>query len=244
MSFFDIIALDADDTLWHNESLFSNAHAMFRGLLAQYLSPELIAERLHQTEMRNIQHFGYGIKAFALSMIETALELTEGRVKAGDIQALIDYAKGMLVAEVELLEHVSETIPLLAQSHRLMVITKGDPLDQESKLARSGLQSYFWQVEVVSDKNPAVYQNLLNKYNLKSQRFMMVGNSQRSDILPVLEIGGAAVFVPYLNTWVHEAADAPPPGQPRYYEIEHLGHLPGLLARLEAPRSTAARNDR
>ena len=131
MSFFDIIALDADDTLGHNESLFSNAQAMFRGLLAQYLGPELIAERLHQTEMRNIQHCGYGIKAFALSMIETALELTEGRVKAGDIQALIDYAKGMLVAEVELLEHVSETIPLLAQSHRLMVFTKGDPLDQE-----------------------------------------------------------------------------------------------------------------
>ncbi len=233
MPTFSTIALDADDTLWHNERLFANAQAMFRELLAQYLSPELIAERLHQTEMRNIQHFGYGIKAFALSMIETALELTDGRVKAGDIQALIDYAKGMLVAEVELLEHVSETVPLLAQSYRLMLITKGDPLDQESKLARSGLQPYFWQVEVVSDKNPAVYQNLLNKYNLAPQRFVMVGNSQRSDILPVLAIGGVAVFVPYLNTWAHEAADAPPPGQPGYYEIEHLGHLPGLLEKLE-----------
>ena len=236
MTIFDVIALDADDTLWHNERLFINAQAMFKNLLAHYHSPEWIAERLHQTEMRNIQHFGYGIKAFALSMIETALELTEGRVEASDIQALIDHAKDMLVAEVELLDHVSDAVPQLAARYRLMVITKGDPLDQESKLARSGLQPFFWQVEVVSDKNPAVYQNVLRKYSLTPQRFVMVGNSQRSDILPVLELGGQAVYVPYLTTWAHEAADAPLPGQPGYYEIEHLGQLPELLARLENGR--------
>jgi putative hydrolase of the HAD superfamily len=233
MSRFDTIALDADDTLWHNERLFANAQVKFKQLLAQYHSPEWIAERLHQTEMRNIQHFGYGIKAFALSMIETALELTEGRVEASDIQALIDHAKEMMVAEVELLAHVNEAVPQLAKCYRLMVITKGDPLDQEAKLSRSGLLPYFWQVEVVSDKNPAVYLKVLKKYNLTPQRFVMVGNSLRSDILPVLELGGRAVYVPYHNTWVYETADAPSPGQPGYYEIEHLGHLPALLERLE-----------
>jgi len=153
MSRFEIIAFDADDTLWHNERLYLNAQARFKELLAQYHSPEWIDERLYKAEMRNLPHFGYGIKAFALSMIETAVELTEGRISGRDIQTIIDAAKEMLAAEVELLEHVAETIARLASAYSLMVITKGDLRDQEAKIARSGLATYFRYIEIVSDKN-------------------------------------------------------------------------------------------
>jgi putative hydrolase of the HAD superfamily len=134
-----IIAFDADDTLWHNERFYVEAQNRFAGLLSQYHNPEWVNERLYQTETRNIGHFGYGIKAFALSMIETAVELTEGRITGADIQTLIDLAREMLNAEVQLLDHVATTLPLLARDHRLMVITKGDLLDQETKIERSGL---------------------------------------------------------------------------------------------------------
>jgi len=237
MSAFDIIAFDADDTLWHNERLYVDAQARFAQLLASYHEPAWISERLYQTESRNIQHFGYGIKSFALSMIETAVELTEGRVSGGDIRKIIDLAREMLSAEVQLLKNVSETIGELSKTRRLMVITKGDLLDQETKLTRSGLKNYFRHIEVVSEKTRESYAYLLEKYALQPQRFLMIGNSLRSDILPVLELGGSAVHVPYELTWLHEAADAPPAGQPRYYQIEHLGQLPGLLAQLDQPGS-------
>jgi putative hydrolase of the HAD superfamily len=152
---FDVVAFDADDTLWHNERLFINAQARFRDLLQQYHSAEWIADRLYQTEMRNLAHFGYGIKAFALSMIETAVDLTEARVSGRDIQTIIDTAKAMIAAEVELLEHTADTISRLAARHALMVITKGDLRDQEAKLQKSGLAAHFRFVEIVSEKTPA-----------------------------------------------------------------------------------------
>ncbi|MBM4460512.1 MAG: HAD family hydrolase [Chloroflexi bacterium] len=233
MTTFDIIAFDADDTLWHNERLYAAAQDRFVKLLAHYHEPEWIRERLFQTEMRNLQHFGYGIKAFALLMIETAVELTEGRICGDDIQALIDVAKGMLSAEVELLPHVAETIPQLAVQYRLIVITKGDLLDQEGKVARSGLSGYFAHVEVVSEKTPAAYTALLARLGIMAERFVMVGNSLRSDILPVLALGGYVVHIPCELTWAHEIATPPPVGQPGYYPIEHIGQLPGLFAELE-----------
>jgi len=233
MSRFQVVAFDADDTLWHNERLYVLTQDKFRDLLALYHRPEWIDERLYQTEMRNLRHFGYGIKAFALSMIETAVELTEGRVAARDIQTIIGWAKEMLAADVELLEHAAETVASLAGSYALMLITKGDLRDQESKIARSGLAPHFRHVEIVSDKTRAGYEALLERHGISPERFLMVGNSLRSDIVPVLEIGGSAVYVPHRLTWAHEVAEAPPAGRPGFHEIEHLGMLPGLLDELE-----------
>ena len=236
MSTFDVIAFDADDTLWHNERLYVNAQARFAQLLARYHNPEWIGERLYRTETQNIQHFGYGVKAFALSMIETAVDLTEGRLTGQDVQALIDLAKEMLSAEVQLLEHVGETIPQLAASYRLMLITKGDLLDQETKITRSGLGQYFQHIEVVSQKTREIYERVLKRYSIAPERFLMVGNSLKSDILPILELGGNAVHIPYETTWLHEVASPPPTGQTGYYPLEHIGQLPVLLEQLSAQK--------
>jgi putative hydrolase of the HAD superfamily len=233
MSAFDVIAFDADDTLWHTEVLYVEAQARFVQLLAHYHSPDWINQSLDQAEARNIAHFGYGIKSFALSMIETAVELTEGRISGQDIQVIVDLAKGMLNAEVRLLDHVADTIPVLADRYPLMLVTKGDLLDQESKIARSGLEEYFPRIEVVSDKTLDSYGRLLKDHSIPAGRFLMVGNSLRSDILPVIALGGRAVYIPYQLTWVHERAEKPPGEQPGFYQIEHLGLLPALLERLE-----------
>ena len=232
MSKFDLIAFDADDTLWHNERLYVNAQSRFVELLAHYHDPDWIRERLYQTETRNLQHFGYGIKAFALSMLESAVELTEGRLAGQDVKTLIDLAKEMLTAPVELLPHVSEVIPQLAKQYPLMVITKGDLLDQETKINRSGLGRYFRDIEVVSHKTRETYARLLEKHAIPSERFLMVGNSLRSDILPILELGGAAIHIPYETTWLHEMAE-PPTSQAGFYALEDMGQLPGLLEQLE-----------
>jgi putative hydrolase of the HAD superfamily len=230
---FDIIAFDADDTLWHTERLYVDVQAKFKQLLANYHEPEWIEARLYETEMANLDHFGYGVKAFALSLIETAVELTEGRISGGDIRAIIDQAKEMLAAEVELLEHAAETVALLAATRNLMLITKGDLQDQERKLVRSSLARYFQHVEIVSNKNPEVYATLLKRYALEPERFLMVGNSLRSDILPVLALGGWAVYIPYALTWAHESAELPGAEQSRFYQLEHLGLLPDLLDKLD-----------
>jgi putative hydrolase of the HAD superfamily len=233
MNTFDVIAFDADDTLWHNERLYTNAQAKFARLLASYHPAEWVNQHLSQTESRNIEHFGYGIKSFALSMIETAVELTEGRICGPDVMAIVDLAKEMINAQVELLPHVLETIPALAARHYLMVISKGDLLDQETKIARSGLGDYFQAVEIVSEKDRQSYARVLKRHAIQPGCFLMVGNSPRSDILPVLELGGSAVYVPYETVWLHEASALPPQGQPGYYAIEHIGQLPALLERLE-----------
>ncbi len=232
-SIFQVIAFDADDTLWHNERLYVHAQNKFVELLTQYHDPKWIRERLDETEGRNLQHFGYGIKSFALSMIETAVELTEGRITGQDIQQLLQLTKELLRAEVELLDHVAETVSELAASYPLMIITKGDLLDQETKLERSGLAQYFQKVEVVSSKTRASYERVLRRHNITPEKFLMIGNSIKSDILPILELGGYAIYVPYYTTWIHEAADPPPSEQPRYYALEHLGLVPELLAQIE-----------
>jgi putative hydrolase of the HAD superfamily len=226
----DVIAFDADDTLWHNESLFTVTQAKFKQLLAAYHGDEWIEAKLNETERRNIEHFGYGIKGFTLSMIETAIELTEGRISGAEIQKIIGYAKAMIAAPVELLDGVRETISRLAGEYQLMLITKGDLFDQESKIARSGLGDYFSRVEIVSEKNVGVYRALIARHGLDPRRFLMVGNSIKSDILPVIEAGGRAVYVPYHTTWVHECVtdyDAT-----SFFEIAHMGLLPGLLEEL------------
>jgi putative hydrolase of the HAD superfamily len=228
---FDVIAFDADDTLWHTEGLYVEAQAEFAKLLARYGCP--VDERLHEVEMRNLQHFGYGIKGFTLSMIETAVELTAGRISGADVQSLIDQARRMLAADVQLLEHVHDALTILAGRYPLMLITKGDLHDQEMKIARSGLAAHFRHIEIVSDKTPDSYAALLRDRGIAAERFMMVGNSLRSDVLPVLALGANAVYVPYRLTWAHEVAERPPVGRRGYHEVQHIGQLPALLESLE-----------
>ncbi len=228
----DMIAFDADDTLWHAERLYAEAQKHFTQMLAGYQDPEQINGRFYQTEIRNIQHFGYGIKAFALSLIETAIELTDGRISGKEIQEIVDLAKNMLDSEVELLPQVGQIIPQLSSHYPLMIITKGDLLDQETKIERSGLGKYFQHIEIVSRKTPESYAKLLNQYSIEPGRFIMIGNSLTSDILPVLKLGGSAVHIPYEITWLHETAEQPPRDLAGYYALENLGQLPALLERI------------
>lgn len=226
------IGLDADDTLWHNESLFALTQARLRDLLAPYGDAAQIDARLYATETRNLEHFGYGIKGFTLSMIETAVELTEGRIEGAAIAQILAWGKTMLTAPVELLPHVREVLEELAAQHSLLLITKGDLFDQESKLARSGLGEFFRHIEIVREKDARVYARILQKYDIQPQRFLMVGNSVRSDILPVLEIGGRAAHIPYEITWQHEAAHLPQADVNGYYHLPNFGALPALVAQL------------
>ncbi len=230
----DTIAFDADDTLWHNENLYSMTQERFKRLLAPFQDVATIDQRLYATEIRNLAFFGYGIKGFTLSMIETAIEITEGRIGASEIRQIIDYARDMLRAPVELLPGVCETIASLSESYRLMMITKGDLFDQESKIARSGIADYFQHVEIVSEKTPDAYAAVLGRYGIEPGRFLMVGNSLKSDILPVVEIGGNAVYIPYHLTWEHERVTDESAGVGRYVTLSHIGELPTWLARLPA----------
>jgi putative hydrolase of the HAD superfamily len=229
----EVIALDADDTLWHNETLYSRAQERLADLLAPFLEGDQVAGELFQTEMGNLPYFGYGIKSFALSMIETAIRVSGGRVGGPEIQQIVTLAKDMQQAPVRLLEHVEEVIPRLAASHPLMLITKGDLFDQQTKLARSGLASYFEKVEIVTEKTQQVYQALLRAHGVKAQRFLMVGNSLRSDILPVVRLGAHAVHIPYHLTWAHEVVPVEAWEEDGYVELEHIGLLPAFVERLD-----------
>ncbi|MDP5055342.1 MAG: HAD family hydrolase [Marinomonas hwangdonensis] len=198
------IAFDADDTLWRNEDIFIHAQDEFIRLLSPYHDDNYIRSHLNEVQIKNLEHFGYGIKGFTLSMIETAIELTQGRVTGNEIHEIIQLAKCMLASPVELLPNVSQVLEDLQGKYRLMVITKGDLLDQESKLARSGIADVFDAIEVVSDKTSDVYQQILQRHKIAAEEFLMVGNSLKSDILPVLDVGGQALHIPYHSTWDHE----------------------------------------
>ncbi len=233
MTTFDVIAFDADDTLWHSESLYAAAQEEYRRLLASYAEAERIDRVLHQTEMRNLATYGYGVKGFALSMIEAALELSERRISGDEVQRVLDLAKQMLSTDVELIDGVAEVVAQLAERYSLMLITKGDLVHQEAKIEQSGLKPYFRSIEIVADKTPQSYAALLVRHHIAPPRFLMIGNSLRSDVLPVLEIGGQAVHVPYAITWAHEHVDVPSDQQGRYHELEHIGQLPSLVEQLE-----------
>ncbi len=231
---FDVIAFDADDTLWHNETLYSLTQDKFKQLLANYVEAEGIEQKLYETEMRNLHYFGYGIKGFTLSMIETAIELTVGRITGKEIQEIIAFAKGMLEAEIQLLDYAEETIAQLSMSYPLMLITKGDLFDQETKIARSGLANYFKHIEIVSEKTEGSYRSLLARHKIDPQRFLMVGNSLKSDILPVLALGSQAIYIPHQLTWVHETIVSPQVKSQDYFQLEHLGQLPAFIERFSA----------
>lgn len=225
----DIVAFDADDTLWHNETLYGITHEKYEELLSGYHSKEWIGKKLFETEMRNLNYYGYGIKGFTLSMIETAIQLTEGRISGSEIAKILDLARNMLKAPVELLNHAAETVKEVAKSFPLMLITKGDLFDQESKIAQSGLSDYFKHIEILTRKTPEAYRDVLVKYGIDAKGFLMVGNSLKSDILPVLEIGGRAVFIPYPLCWEHEKVSESELHQKNYHELENIAQLPELL---------------
>ena len=228
---FDVVALDADDTLWHNETLFTASQSQFRDLLARYRDPDWIDRRLYETETRNLRHFGYGVKGFTLSMIETAIELTEGRVSGAEVQRIIDLGREMLSAPVELLDGVAETVEALAESYRLVLVTKGDLFDQESKLARSRVGHHFAAVEIVSEKDARTYAAVMARQRVEPARFVMVGNSLRSDVLPVLEAGGAAVHIPYHVTWAHERVPDDALVGKEFARLASIRELPAWLER-------------
>ncbi|MEX6632236.1 HAD family hydrolase [Hyphococcus lacteus] len=231
MTTLEVLAFDADDTLWQNERFFRLTETAFADLLSDYADPAHLTERLLETERRNLARYGFGIKGFTLSMIETALEITEGKAPASVIQTILDKGHEMLEHPVELLPHVAETIQSLKGDFRLMVITKGDLFDQERKIALSGLADHFDGIEIVSDKNPETYRNVFSRHGVTAENAMMVGNSLKSDVLPVLDLGGWGVHVPHSQTWVFEHAD-PPQSHPRFREIDHLGGLQGVLKSL------------
>jgi putative hydrolase of the HAD superfamily len=238
----DLIAFDGDDTLWHNERSYRDARERFRRLLASAgvdLTEEEIEAQVNQTEIDNIQYYGYGVSSFVLSLIETAIGLTSGRVSGGDVRGLIDLAKQMLTEEVELFAGARETVTTLAERYPLMLITKGDLLHQTSKLERSGLRPYFSHVEVVSHKTPDVYAALLSRHRIDPARFLMVGNSLRSDVLPVIEVGGRAVYVPAALSWVHEHADVPETASRRLVELNGLDALAEFVESLENSASAS-----
>jgi putative hydrolase of the HAD superfamily len=191
-----------------------------------------VDERLLATESRNLQHFGYGIKGFMLSMIETALELTEGRVTGDEIQQILGWGHGMLHAPVELLDGVRETVAALAGDYRLVLLTKGDLFDQESKLARSGIGEHFSAVEIVSEKDARTYAAVMARQRVRPEEFLMVGNSLRSDVLPVLAAGGTAVHIPYAVTWAHEAVPDEALEGKAFVRLDRFAELTGWLAGL------------
>jgi putative hydrolase of the HAD superfamily len=232
MPSFDLIAFDADDTLWQNEVLYRDAQAKFFRILSAYHPQAWIEARLYDTEMRNLDHFGYGIKAFVLSMIETAIELTEGRISGREIGEIIEAGKFMLNSPPALIHGVEPVLQALAPACPLIVITKGDLLDQEAKIARSGLAGYFQGVEIVSGKSSATYRAILDRYGAAPRRFLMVGNSLRSDILPVLEIGGWAAYIPHPLTWAHENEVQGELRSERLVELAQIADLPGAIEKL------------
>jgi putative hydrolase of the HAD superfamily len=230
---FDIIALDADDTLWDNESHYTRAKERFKQLLARYGSLEEVERKLDEIEIGNIEIYGYGIKSFALSMVETAIHLSQGKIPGEEIRQVIDLAREMLSAPLELYDRVEQTLQELSLDHRLVLVTKGDRFEQERKIVRSGLGKYFEAVEIVGDKTEASYRVMLATFGLEPKHFLMVGNSMRSDILPVLSLGGQAVYIPQENTWSHENSVEAPVDAWDYYVLEHFWQLPELLRRLE-----------
>lgn len=229
-----VIGFDADDTLWHNENIFEKTHERYRALLASHHDAVTVDRTLFETEMRNLELYGYGVKGFTLSAIETAIHLTAGKIRADEIQQLIDLGREMLSHPVELLDGVAETIASLATQHRLLVITKGDLRDQERKLAKSSLATHFRHIEIVSEKDQAAYAGILRHYAISAESFLMVGNSLKSDILPVLALGGAAVYVPYHLTWAAERIDETPVEEGRFFRLKSVRELPGVIARVLA----------
>lgn len=230
-----IIGIDADDTLWHTETVFRLTHRRFNELLADFADEAALESRLAAVEQENMRTYGYGAKGFTLSMLQTALEVSDGNVSTRVIRELLDAGRELMTHPIEPLPGVEDALKALTALGRLVLITKGDLFHQESKLAASGLGSYFSGVEIVSEKTPEIYTKAFARHGSSAENSLMTGNSVKSDILPMLAAGGYAALVPYPLVWEHERADKPV-GHPRYREIASLGALPAWLHELMSHR--------
>ena len=225
------IGLDADDTLWQNEQFFAMTQDHFADLLRDHTEKDHLMDRLLAAERRNLPHYGFGIKGFTLSMIETAIEVTGGRVPAEVIGEILDAGRDMLSHPIELLPHVEQTVERLKKDFKLVLITKGDLLDQERKLAQSGLRDHFDAIEIVSDKTPPVYAEIFARHGTGADQALMAGNSMASDVIPMIKAGGYGVFVPHPLNWSMEHAAAPDNRQ-RFAQLSDLTALPEHVEKL------------
>jgi putative hydrolase of the HAD superfamily len=225
---FKVIAFDADDTLWVNEPYFREVEDKFCALLEDYLPHHAVAKELFKTETQNIPLYGYGVKGFMLSMVETALRVSDNTVPMVVIEKALEYGKELLDKPMELLDGVEETLKALKGKYRLVVATKGDLLDQERKLKKSKLEHYFHHIEIMSDKQEADYQKLIRHLDITPDEFLMIGNSLKSDAMPVLAIGGHAIHIPYHTTWAHEKVD----GTIEHPNFRHAENIKDVLADL------------
>lgn len=224
-----VIGFDADDTLWINESYFRETEERFATLLEPYETKNKVDQELFKVEMQNLGIYGYGIKGFMLSMIESALDLSNGEIPPESLWKILEMGKSMITHPVELLEGIEEVLQKLQPHYRLIVLTKGDLLDQERKLEKSGLTDYFHHVEVLSDKKPANYAHLLDHLQIPVEEFLMIGNSLKSDVLPLLELGAQAIHVPFHTTWVHEEVSEEEANGKSYKTLQRIGQLPEML---------------
>jgi len=225
----EVIGFDADDTLWVNETYFREAEQEFAMLLSQYETPNKIDQELFKKEIANLPMYGYGVKGFMLSMVEMALELSNYGISAETIDKILQIGKDMINKPVELLGGIEGTLAKLSEAYRLIVVTKGDLLDQERKLEKSGLLKYFHHIEVLSEKLPTQYGRLLSHLDIPPQKFLMIGNSLKSDILPVLELGSMAIHIPFHTTWQFETV-APEDHRVKDYQmLDSVGQLPAVL---------------
>lgn len=222
------VGLDADDTLWHNETLFRLTHKRFVELMGDCADEATLESRLAEVEKRNLRLYGYGAKGFTLSMIETALELSEGKVSTRVIAEILAAGRDLLAHPMEPLSGVEAAVAALAEQYRLVLITKGDLLHQEQKLAASGLGDHFAAVEIVSEKDADTYRRVFTRHGTGPEQAAMAGNSVRSDIIPALDAGCYAALIPYPLVWAHEAAEAPA-DHPRYAQLETLAEMPAWL---------------
>ena len=221
------IGFDADDTLWHNERFFKLTEARFAALLADHAPPGDLAAQLLEAERRNVGRYGFGIKGFMLSMVETALDVTGDRVPGRVVRGILDAGQEMLAHPIEILPHAERAVAALHGRYRLVLVTKGDLLDQERKLAQSGLGDRFDAVEIVSEKTAESYARIFARHGDGAKAALMAGNSMKSDVLPMIAAGGHGVFVPHGDAWALEHAD-PPEAEPRFHRITDLGKLPAL----------------
>ncbi|MEQ9168069.1 MAG: HAD family hydrolase [Fulvivirga sp.] len=217
-----VVAFDADDTLWVNENYFREAEGEFVKLMSIYGSEEDTMKVLFEIEMQNLGIYGFGIKGFMLAMTEAAGRISKGKVTSTEIDKILDLGKAMLNKPVELLDKVEDILKKVQQKYKVILATKGDLLDQQRKLEKSGLEKYFHHIEVMSDKKVKDYQKLIKHLDIRPEEFLMVGNSLKSDILPVIEIGGKAIYVPYEITWLHEQAAPEDQHNDKYVEVAKL----------------------
>lgn len=239
---YKLIAFDGDDTLWHNEPLFRRAHVELREMLSHYVAADDVDDRLYQAELENLSIYGYGVTGFTLSMIETAIELSNRKISAEDIHRLAEIGKSMLRAPTRIIDGAATVLNHYAKdpNYKVVLITKGDLIAQQLKIDRSGFEDLFDGIEIVSEKDPLTYRNIFGRYGVDPEDAVMIGNSMKSDILPVLACGGTAIHIPYEITWVHEMVDQTEIDNENVVTAERIADVPGIIEKLENEKTSGS----